>query len=227
MGCGVFSAAMNLAPGRRRWTMVWMPVVLWALGTLTFAGGAVADPGVDVSFVNGLLRVRLEGSYSGSTYTVWRSAAEAGDYSAISQAGALCTGDCFVQDATVDPGSTYFYRFDLIPPEGGLVTYGPFAVHVPATPFGVRVWPNPGAGPMSIALSIPGGTRDGAVAADARIVDLQGRLVRVVHRGPLTRGTTVYQWDGRGAAGQVRAGLYFLHFSSAFGTSVTRIAWIR
>lgn len=191
-------------------------------------GLAFADPGISVTYFDGIMRVRLEGSYPGSYYQIWRSDELLGQVNAVTAANVVCTGDCLVNDPDYVPGHTYYYRFDLTVPGQGFVSYGPYAVTVPDTPFAARLWPNPGTGVTHIELSLPGGRRDAPLEVEARILDLQGRVVRSLHRGPLPRGVTSVTWDGRGDAGQrLGAGLYFLRFSSELGGSTTRVTRFR
>jgi hypothetical protein len=192
---------------------------------LGLVSSALADPGVRVDYREGLLRVTLEGAYGGSYYQVFRGGERAGSYNPLGSDYTLCTGDCFVTDFQALPGETYFYRFDVYPAGGGLVSYGPYPVTVPDTPLGVRAWPNPSNRAMTIELALPGDTRlQGAVTADARLIDLQGRLVRTLHSGVIQRGLTTLNWDGRGDRGQeLGAGIYFLRVTSPFGTRTTRI----
>jgi len=84
---------------------------------------AFADPGITVYYHDGLLRVTLDGSYSGSYYQVWRSGELFGQYNPLAFQLTLCTGDCFLTDQEAIPGKTYYYRFDLQPPSGGIVSY--------------------------------------------------------------------------------------------------------
>jgi len=187
-------------------------------------GVALADPAIEVTLPQGVLKVQLDGWYAGSAYRVWRAANPTGAFEPLANELALCTGDCFVVDPQAIPGRTYYYRFDLVPPEGGLVTYGPYAVAVPAVPLAARVWPNPGRGPTLVELSIPGGRQEAAIETDARIVDLQGRTVRQLVRGPLGRGASTLTWDGRGPGGRtLGAGVYFLVLSTPLGRSTARI----
>ena len=190
---------------------------------------AFADPGITVNYHDELLRVTLDGSYAGSYYQVWRSGELVGQYNPLAAQYTLCTGDCFLTDLEAIPGKTYYYRFDLQTPAGGLVSYGPYAVPVPNTPLAARVRPNPSNDRAQIELSLPGSTRrDAPLSAEARLIDLQGRTVRVLYSGPLVRGVTSVAWDGRGEAGQqLRAGIYFLRLTTPLGSSTTRIVRFR
>jgi len=104
---------------------------------------ATADPGIAVDYRDELLRVTLDGSWGGTYYQVWRAGDPAGPFAPIESQFTLCTGDCSLTDASVVPGRTYWYRFDLLPPDGPVVSYGPYAVTVPDTPLRARVSPNP------------------------------------------------------------------------------------
>lgn len=202
-----------------------LPFLLAALS----AAPAQADPAVDVRYDDGLLRVTLEGSYAGRFYQVWRAGLQSGPYDPLSAQYTLCTGDCFLYDARAVPGQTYWYRFDLLDDEGGVRSYGPYAVTVPDTPLGARVWPNPSKDAARIDLSVPGSPRDDApLAAQARILDLQGRTVRLLHAGELRRGVTSIAWDGRGDDGQtLRAGVYFVRLATPLGASTARLVRFR
>jgi hypothetical protein len=192
------------------------------------AAPAAAAPGISVRYENELLRVTLDGSYAGSYYRVWRSGDVVGQQTPFGFEQTLCTGDCFITDLEATPGKTYYYRFDLLTP-GGLVSYGPYAVTVPDTPVGVKVSPNPSRGEARIDFSVPGSSRrDAPVPADARILDLQGRTVRVLSSSALVRGVTSMEWDGRGDAGQqLGAGIYFVRLITPLGRSTTRIVRLR
>jgi FlgD Ig-like domain len=200
-----------------------------SLVTVALACGlAFADPGVETSVEAGMLRVRLEGSYAGATYSVWRSDGSPSPFQSVTNGDVLCTGECFVTDPIPEPGRTYLYRFDLYSPQIGFASFGPFPVTMPRLPLVTRVYPNPAAGAMKVELSLPGGRHDFAVEADARVLDLAGRTVKLLHRGALARGVTTLEWDGRDSQGRpIPTGLYFLHFSSPLGSSTTRILRIR
>lgn len=190
---------------------------------------ASADPGIDVYYRDELLRVTLNGTYSGSYYQVWRSGELVGQYNPLGSDYTLCTGDCYLTDLQVRPGQTYYYRFELQAPDGQSYTYGPYAVVVPDTPLGARVSPNPSRADVRIELSLPGSRRsDSPLTTDARVLDLQGRTVRVLHSGGLARGTSALTWDGRGDDGkQVGAGVYFVRLVTPLGHSTTRLIRFR
>lgn len=189
-----------------------------------------AEPGVRVDYRDELLRVTLEGNYGGAYYQVWRSGDLVGVYSPLASQFTLCTGDCFLTDLRVRPGETYYYRFDIQDPATGRITsYGPFAVLVPDTPLAARISPNPSRGPATIEYSLPGSARsDAPLDVDARLLDLQGRTVRLLHSGPLPRGVTSGVWDGRGDGGQTLAtGIYFLRVATPLGVSLSRVVRVR
>ncbi len=198
---------------------------LWPLLIGLIAAPALADPGITVYYHDELLRVTLDGWYGGDYYQVWRSGELVGQYDPLASQFTLCTGDCFLTDQQAVPGKTYYYRFDLYTPAGGLLSFGPYAVTIPDTPIGARVWPNPSNGAARIELSLPGSRRrDAPVEAQARLIDLQGRSVRLLYSGALGRGVTSVAWDGRGDSGQpLGAGMYFLRLTTPLGSSTTRI----
>ncbi len=195
------------------------------------AAPASADPGIKVYYHDDLLRVTLDGSYAGSYYKIWRSGELVGTYDALSAQYTLCTGDCYLTDQQVSPGKTYYYRFDLLPPAPGssFISYGPYAVTVPDTPVGAHVWPNPSNGRARVELSLPGSSRrDAPVNAEARLIDLQGRKVRMLYSGLLARGLTSVAWDGRGVGNQqIGPGIYFVRLTTPLGATTTRIVRFR
>ena len=84
-------------------------------------------------------------------------------------------------------------------------------------------------GELQIELTLPGSARrDGALNADARVLDLQGRTVRVLHTGSLARGATTLAWDGRDSDGAtLGAGIYFVRLVTPLGSASTRVVRFR
>ena len=75
---------------------------------------------------------------------------------------------------------------------------------------------------------MPGRYRDPAVQVQARLYDLQGRLVRTLHQGALSRGVTSMPWDGRGDDGtMLGAGIYLARVTSPLGSGVSRVLRVR
>ncbi len=200
-----------------------------SLGMLALTcAAAFADPAVRVTYVDGSPQVQLEGSYAGSYYVVYRGDTPNFGYQLITNDHVLCLGSCFAQDSQAIPGHTYYYRFDLTPPQGNPVSFGPYAVLIPVNPVRAALSPNPSYGATRVTLSLPGSVRETPVQANARVLDVQGRTVRVLHDGPLAHGSTTLTWDGRGDDGRdLGAGLYFLLFSSPLGRSTTRVIRVR
>jgi len=199
-------------------------IALAMLALCGATGRTHADPGIDVALRDGVLRVTLEGSYAGARYLISRSAAPQGQFDPLDSQQTLCTGDCFAVDPMADAGQTYYYQFDLYWPDDARARYGPYAVTVPNPPLSVRVWPNPvqGAG-AHVDLTLPGSRREAAVDSEARIVDLRGRMLKMLYAGPLVRGTSSIPWDGRDQAGnRLRPGTYFVQLKSALGTGSAR-----
>ncbi len=188
---------------------------------------ALADPvnpGIEVEYHNGWMRVTLEGTYAGTYYRVFRADEPAGEFNPLQAEYTLCTGDCsvLVQDALA--GRTYSYRFDLLIGDA-FVSYGPYRVTVPEASAGVRMLPNPARSTASIELSLPGDRRsDAQLETSVQLLDARGRVVRTLHRGPVERGVSALAFDRRGEGGEALAsGLYFLRVSSPLGRRVERI----
>lgn len=188
---------------------------------------AFADPGVRVEYHSGIPQITLEGNYAASRYTVQRSAVETGPYAPISAVNVLCVGACFVDDHTAVPGRTYWYRFDVEPANGAPSSYGPYPITIAAPYPGsihAKVFPNPSLGPASFEVYLLGAAADAPLEIRATLLDLQGRRVREVFRGPLPRGTSVLAWNGRNDRGiLVPGGQYFLRVTSPIGASTIRV----
>ena len=203
-----------------------IPISLAVLAMMS--GLAFADPSVRVNYVDGTPQVELEGSYAGSYYVVYRGDSPDAMNRAVTNDHLLCLGSCFAQDSEAIPGHTYYYRFVLSPPQGNTVSFGPYAVLIPENPVRAHLSPNPSRGFTRITLSLPGSVRESPVRADVRILDLQGRTVRVLQAGPLPRGTSALTWDGRSDRGQeLGAGVFFLRLTSPLGGLTTRITRLR
>ena len=206
-------------------------LVLAFTATLLAAGLALADPEILVTYHSGVPQVRLEGSWAGSRYTIYRGDQESGPFQAISTFEALCLGECYADDFEALPGQVYWYRFDLTLEDGRLATFGPFAVRISAElvhRVSASVSPNPGSGPGRVQFFLAGSPGAVPVDAVAELFDLKGRMMRTLHRGPLARGLTRIEWDGRGRNGApLDAGVYFLRFASPMGVSLTRVVRVR
>ena len=205
------------------------PLVLSIVATALVSRLALADPGVRVTYPEGITRVELEGNWASCRYRVWRSDPPGGSMIPLYSSDVLCIGSCFVEDPSAVAGQTYLYRFDLQLPDGSRVAFGPYAVLAspnPALRLLARAAPNPARGPMAIELWVPG--YGDPVEAEARVFDAGGRSVRLLRDGALARGITRLTWDGRSDGGSLLApGLYFLSLRSPLGTSVARLQRLR
>ena len=147
---------------------------------------AFADPAFRVTYSGGVPRAEIDGDWSLSRYSVWRAETTEGPWAPLTQGEVLCTGECYAQDYTAQPGDVVWYRFDLVLPDQTIQSFGPYrAVISPelARPIGAAVSPNPGRGATRVTLTLAG-RRDGpAVRGEAVLFDLQGRRVSTIHRG--------------------------------------------
>lgn len=188
-----------------------------------------ADPGLEVRYPGGVPRLELSGNFANAHYTVWRSARADGALSLVGVADVLCLESCYAEDLTAAPGATYWYRFDLVMPDGGQARFGPYRVTISSEQtrrIGVRLSPNPGRGTTEIELTLA--AVSGSVAADAILYDLQGRRVATIFSGPLAAGRTRTTWNGRDDDGaEVRAGSYFLRVSAGEHSTVSRVTRVR
>src|SRR5262245_30931658 len=190
-----------------------------------------ANPEFRVSYPNGIPRVEINGDWRHSHYSVWRAETADGPFVRLGDADVLCVGPCSLDDYWAVGGRTYVYRFDLILPAGGAVSFGPYVATMARDrirQLSATVTPNPGRGAADVTLfaSGPPGTTTGVEAA---LFDLQGRRVRTFFHGPMTSGPTRLRWDCLDDQGPaMRAGPYLLRMLSWDGrSSVTRVARTR
>jgi hypothetical protein len=114
-------------------------------------------------------------------------------------------------------------------PDGTVADLGPFYVHhtavgaPSAAALSPHSFPNPFRTKAEIRFSLaePGHVR-------ARVHDVAGRLVRVLHDGPLPSGAAGVSWDGRDHLGrEVPAGVYFVRVESERRAQVIPVVRLR
>ena len=208
-----------------------VPALALAL-TLACFVAAYADPAVRVDLLGGQARVELVGSYAGSRYTVYRGDAGAVALARISEADALCTGDCFVFDAGAQLGGTYQYRFDVLAAGGTLTSYGPYSVTIGSPVAGFRVAalasPFRGRGVLRVSAGSAGASRAAGLAGRVSLHDVNGRLVRELYRGTLSQLTFDVAWDGRDGTGALAPpGLYLARFEAGPHVSSAKVILTR
>jgi hypothetical protein len=104
-----------------------------------------------------------------------------------------------VRDPQVPARQSVSAAFAITGPALSAPAPGPAGVALSAA------WPSPARGTVRWTLSLPS-----AGEAQVEVLDLQGRVTRVLHAGPLPAGTHTLQWDGRDAQGRaVAAGVWF------------------
>ncbi len=206
-------------------------VALAACGALLVASMAQADPGIVVRYFSGVPHLSLEGDYAQTHYTVWRAPAASGPWERVTDENVLCTGECYVDDFSAEPGATYWYRFELVPVAGAPVTYGPYAVTLSPTlvqHVRVTVTPNPGVGPSRLQLAVAAGPARLPVRVELRLYDLQGRSVARIYSGALASNRATIAWDGRSDDGRpLSAGVYLLVANTDVGSAVSRVVRAR
>jgi hypothetical protein len=202
-------------------------LMITVVAGILVANLALAEPRVDVAYFSGVPKVTLSGDWSRTHYTIYRAVEPQGPFRAITSLDVLCLGSCFVDDYDAMPGQTYWYRFDIVPEVGNPVSFGPYAVTISSTlalHLNAAVVPNPSYGPARLELFLAGRPNQPSLEVHATLLDLQGRHVRTLFRGPLGRGKTTLAWDGRDDSGrELRAGAYFLRFVTPLGSTITRV----
>lgn len=107
-----------------------------------------------------------------------------------------------------------------IPASPSLVSVEP---HDRLTTTGLRVWPNPTGGGMTVAFDLPASAQ-----VEVGVFDVAGRLVRKLRSGSLGAGPQRVAWDGRdGAGGAAPSGVYFVRVSDGARTRVARLVRAR
>ncbi len=87
-----------------------------------------------------------------------------------------------------------------------------------------KVYPNPFNSSVKIAFSVEGGSQP----VELGVYDIQGRLIRWLHTGPLEPDSYLLSWDGRGSdGGEVSSGIYLLRLSAPSGTISQKVSYIR
>lgn len=184
------------------------------------AGPSSAAPNFLLRYVNGIPRVEIDGDFRHSRYAVWRAVSAQGPFTLVTDGDVLCAGPCFADDYSATGGRTYWYRFDVSPPDAGPVSYGPFEATISGDlvrPLSASVSPNPGRGLTRVNLFLAG-AQSRSVHTDAALFDLQGRRLATVHRGPLGPGLSRVSWSGRADDGtELRAGMYLLRVVTVDG----------
>jgi hypothetical protein len=129
--------------------------------------------------------------------------------------GVYCYGATTVFPDDSYQGTNYWVDVAFVP------ATGPAAVtDVAPSAVALLVSPNPSRGAPSFAIVSPAGG-----AQTVEVLDVAGRVRRVLTRESAVAGRWTLRWDGRDAAGRtLPAGLYFARLRIAGRTAVTRFA---
>jgi hypothetical protein len=173
---------------------------------------------------NGSVSVQWELSAPDAAANVYRVSADGIQRTLVNPTPITGPGSHVLVDTTPLAGSSLTYELDEVTgngegrlaqinvahPSAG-VGGGPSVTLEPARP-------NPFASTMLITFVVPSA---GRVTLD--VLDLSGRVLRVLQDGDLSAGTQMREWDGRDDSGHtVPAGTYFYRVRSSAGTAVRR-----
>ncbi len=131
------------------------------------------------------------------------------------------------RDSTILPGVMYQYRLQVTYLSGDIVYYGPVSATASAAPMVLRLGPaspNPfsNRGP-EIRFALP--HRD---EIQLRVVNVYGRVVKVIFQGILDQGEHVAMWDGRDSnAVQVPAGVYYFELRGVGESRSCKVVKVR
>ena len=129
-------------------------------------------------------------------------------------------------DATAPPGQTVHYRLLARDEDGATQAFGPYAVHAEA-PRAVALLgaqPNPFNPSTAIRFELPQ-----AAAVTLRILDVRGRVVRVLLDGVARPpGRHAVSWDGRSSAGTPQpSGVYVAELRALGAARAARLVLLR
>jgi hypothetical protein len=145
-------------------------------------------------------------------FHVHRAAGTGGEPARLTAAPIAPGATYELRDSTVEPGTTYFYRLEVLDRSGGSQLFGPVAAA--AEPAGGARFAFALA-PSAPGRSTPRACRDRVRAAAplaprSRLFDAAGRSLRVLADGTFDAGEHVARWDGRNERGEaVASAVYF------------------
>jgi hypothetical protein len=152
-------------------------------------------------------------------YHLDRASDPAGPFTRLTQTLIDVGSSHYYLDGDVALGATYLYRLEALSRSGDVQFFGPITAQAIGTmkPYLGSVSPNPSFGAATISFSLSRPSK-----AILRIVDLNGRNVRVLLDGIIPPGERTTEWDGRDQQGRtVPAGIYFYELSTS-GFNATR-----
>jgi sugar lactone lactonase YvrE len=186
----------------------------------------------------------LQANYSTSTaydmITFGRGGAFGTDLYAMSYSGALYrlgpagspiqigSGFASPSDVKFGPDGDMYVAEDV---SGLILRITSMPTSVPSDPgvsaraaVSVSVAPSPFRGPAGIRVTVAASQP----AIGVRILDSSGRLVRILHSGPLALGEHVIAWDGSDAVGRpVPSGIYLVRVQGSGTQAASRVVRIR
>lgn len=186
----------------RRWILVLIYLTL-----ATPACPSWASEGIRTSFQHSTLSVYLPGSYR--SFDAFRAPSPDGPWTVLTANNTNCLEGCGWNDQLVDPGATYYYRFEAIATDGARTVAGPLGVQVPLAPLAPRAWPNPSRGAVRFEVQVPP-SRNLTSRVQVAIFDATGRRLRSFPTRDALPGSAHWDWDGLDDAGRASvAGVYF------------------
>jgi hypothetical protein len=192
-----------------------------------------------LGFVTGIQGVRARGSTAEpeGTHLFWelddpsrfagflveRGDSPAGSFHRLSEQLLVPGERCAYVDSSVEWGRIYYYRLIAVARNGSeeVDTELLMAKSYVATGWRLRpATPNPASEEIRIGFEVPspGGH------ARLEVIDVRGRVVRILFDGVVQQGAWTKVWDGRGRGGvRVGPGAYFLSLTTPQGRETTKI----
>ena len=159
-------------------------------------------------------------------FNVWRALSPDGPSDLINDAPLAPSTPSVFEDATVWPGTEFWYRLGALAGGNEVVLAGPVPVRTSGTlTFALgQASPNPSSRGTAITLDL---ARECA-RVRLEVHDISGRVVRVLVDGSRPGGRFIERWDGADASGRpVAAGVYFVRATAGTWTSARKVVLVR
>ena len=161
-------------------------------------------------------------------FNVYRATAASGPFERLNQVLLLPASPGEFEDATVWPGTTFWYRLTTVDAVG---SEDPILGELASLTTGGRLGlalrtaaPNPSGGEAVISYDVPAGVGHATLA----VYDVRGRLVNLLTEGPRDSGRYLATWDGTDSRGaQLPSGVYFVRLEAAGEVVTSKISRLR
>ena len=160
-------------------------------------------------------------------FNIQRALSPEGPFSSINEVPVAPCSLCEYEDATVWPGTEFWYRLSAVTAGGeDRLVAGPVFVRTSGT-FSFALgepYPNPASSCATVTLDLG----ENCSMVRFGVYDVSGRLVRLISDGPRARGRYVEHWDGGDASGRpVAAGVYLIKADTDAWTGASKVVLVK